>query len=263
VRTTVQTSSLASRIVRRALGATVESPIASDPVLFAQQLGFDPDPWQADMLRAEGNVLLNCCRQSGKSTGAAVLALHTALVKARALVLCLSPSQRQSGELFRKVLDFYGETDIDADSETRLTMDLPNKSRIVSLPGKEATIRGYSGAALIIIDEAARVPDELYMAVRPMLAVSGGRLAAMSTPWGKRGWWHDEWTSGEDWIRFEVPATQCPRIPPAFLEKERRSMGEWWFNQEYMCTFEDAETAAFSYEDVQAAFEGEVELWNL
>jgi hypothetical protein len=41
------------------------------------------------------------------------------------------------------------------------------------LPGKEATSRGYT-PILIIIDEASRVPDDLYRAVRPMLAVSHG-----------------------------------------------------------------------------------------
>ena len=67
--------------------------------------------------------------------------------------------------------------------------------------------------------------DELYMAVRPMLAVSGGRLVAMSTPFGTRGWWYEAWESSEPWERYEVPATMCPRISAEFLEEERRSMG--------------------------------------
>ncbi len=59
-----------------------------------------------------------------------------------------------------------------------------------------------------------------------MLAVSGGRLICMSTPWGKRGWWHESWVSDEAWERYEVPATQCPRIPQEFLEEERRVLGQ-------------------------------------
>ena len=51
-----------------------------DPVAFARRLGFDPDPWQAEMLRSDASrVLLNCSRQSGKSTTTAVLALYTPL----------------------------------------------------------------------------------------------------------------------------------------------------------------------------------------
>ena len=90
-------------------------------------------------------------------------------------------------------------------------------------------MRGFSGVRLLIFDEASRVPDGLYRALRPVLAVSGGRLLAMSTPWGKRGWWWTEWTEGgSEWARVEVPATQCPRIPASFLAAEQRTMGPWW-----------------------------------
>lgn len=180
------------------------------------------------------------------------------------LVLVLSPTLRQSGELFRKVKGYHGDTGDDAEAETKLTLELPNGSRIVSLPGKEGTVRGFSGVGLLVIDEAARVPDDLYFAVRPMLAVSGGRIVALSTPFGKRGWFFEEWSAGLGWERYEVPAPQCPRISAAFLEQERRSMGEWWYRQEYFCKFMDAQTAAFAYEDIQAALQGErVEAWTL
>ena len=54
-----------------------------------------------------------------------------------------------------------------------------------------------------------------------MLAVSGGRLLAMSTPFGTRGWWYEAWRSNEDWERYEVPAERCPRISAAFLDENR------------------------------------------
>jgi hypothetical protein len=55
-------------------------------------------------------------------------------------------------------------------------LTLSNGARIIALPGKEETIRGFSGVTLLVIDEAARVLDDLYQACRPMLAVSGGRI---------------------------------------------------------------------------------------
>jgi hypothetical protein len=36
-------------------------------------------------------------------------------------------------------------------------------------------VPGFSAVWLPLVDEASRVSDELYLAVRPMLAVSGGR----------------------------------------------------------------------------------------
>jgi hypothetical protein len=93
-----------------------------------------------------------------------------------------------------------------------------------------------------VIDEAARVPEDLHRAVRPMLAVSGGRLICLSTPYGKRGFFYDAWAnSGDDWARIEIPASRISRISSAFLAQERRAMGESWFRQEYHCSFEALE----------------------
>lgn len=237
-----------------------------DPVLVARELGLNPDPWQERFLRSPASrTLLNCCRQSGKSTVTAILAAHTALYDPGSLTLLLSPTQRQSHELFRKALDTYRmfPTAIPIVQESALRLELSNGSRIVSLPGKEGTVRGYSGVRLLAIDEAARVPDELYFSIRPMIAVSGGRLVALSTPFGTRGWWYDAWESDEQWERFRVSAEDCPRISPEFLAEEKRSMGDFWWRQEYLCDFLDAETQPFGREDVERAFEEEVEAWGL
>jgi hypothetical protein len=149
------------------------------------------------------------------------------------------------------------------DEETQLSLKLANGSRIVSLPGKEGTVRGYSSVRLLSVDEASRVPDSLYLATRPMLAISRGRLVLLSTPFGTRGFFYEAWRSAEPWERYEVPAERCPRIPAAFLEEERRTLGEWWFGQEYGCQFLDAQTQAFRREDIERAFTDEVEPWAL
>ncbi len=237
-----------------------------DPVAFAEAAGIVPDPWQADVLRsAASRVLLNCSRQSGKSTITATLAVHQALYDAGALVLLLSPSLRQSQELFRKCLDVYRATNrpVPASAESALRLELDNGSRVVSLPGTEGAIRGYSAVKLLIIDEAARVPDTLYLSVRPMLAVSHGRLIALSTPFGTRGWWFEAWRGVEPWERYEIPATMCERIPATFLEEERRNLGEWWFEQEYGCIFMDAQTSVFTRAEIDRAFAEEVDVWAL
>lgn len=229
---------------------------AISPVKFAQSLGIEPDPWQADLLlSAKKRIILNCSRQSGKSTITAILALHHALNNLRALVLVLSPSLRQSGELFKKITGFYRDLGkpVPSDVETALTLQLRNKSRIVSLPGKEQTVRGFSGVSLLIIDEAAQVADDLYYSVRPMLAVSQGRMILLSTPFGKRGFFFREWSESEVWKKIIITAWECPRIASAFLEEERLAFGEWWFRQEYLCEFSENVDAYFSHEEIEAA----------
>jgi hypothetical protein len=206
-------------------------------------------------------MLLLCGRQAGKSLTAAALALRTALLEPPALILLLSPTERQSGELFRdKVKRLYNALGrpVAIVAETALTMELANGSRIVALPGKEETIRGYSGVRLLVVDEAARVSDALYYSVRPMLAVSRGTLVCLSTPFGKRGWFHDEWHGSGAWRRVRSTAAECPRIDPAFLAEERRALGERWYRQEYECSFEDVVDAVFAEADIAAALAADV-----
>src|SRR5262249_19679539 len=144
-----------------------------------------------------------------------------------------------------------------------LRLELANGSRIVALPGDEQHIRGYAAVSLLVIDEAARVADALYYAVRPMLAVSQGRLVALSTPFGKRGWFHAAWTGAGDWERVQVTARECPRITAAFLADERQALGPRWYRQEYECSFEDASDAVFAWDDIQAALADDVPpLWT-
>lgn len=236
--------------------APPEPPVYLTPLELAERAGIHPDEWQADVLTSPApRLLLNCSRQSGKSTVTALLALHTALYQPPALVLVLSPTERQSAELLRKVTSAYAAlgAPVPADGESLLRLELTNGSRIVALPGREATVRAYSGVGLLILDEAARIDDQLYFATRPMLAVSGGRLILLSTPNGRRGVFHREWMDGQGWQRVEIPATRCPRITRAFLAEEAAALPPWVYEQEYGCQFRELEGSVFRYGDIEAA----------
>src|ERR1017187_2234521 len=95
------------------------------------------------------------------------------------------------------------------------------------------TSRMEANEILLEFPNGSRVDDELdelYMAIRPMLAVSCGTLWLMSTPFGKRGFFYEAWArGGPEWERIQVTAEECPRIPREFLEEERAAMGDRWF----------------------------------
>ena len=242
---------------------------ALDPTLIAHDAGLIPDAWQSTLLRERPRrSLLLCARQTGKSTATALTAIDTAIYQPGALILLVSPSQRQSAELFRTLMLLYsklGDTPA-LNSESVLKAELANGSRILALPGTEKTIRGYAAADLVVIDEAARVEDELLAAVRPMLATSsgGGRLIALTTPAGKRGWFFDAWTSCDTaWHRTCVPASACPRITQAFLDEELKELGAQRFSEEYGLEFLDPDEAVFPTAIINAAFTSEVvPLWS-
>ncbi len=234
-----------------------------DPVRLAHRLGINPDPWQVAVLRSTARQLhLNCSRQVGKSTITGILAAHTALYDPGSPTLILSPSLRQSSLLFAKVkatLRGLGSDFSDLVTDNALSVTLGNGSEIHILPGKAGTVRGFSGVRLLIIDEAAYVADELYRAVRPMLVVSGGRLALLSSPFGRRGFFFEEAKrGGERWQHVEVDYRQCPRMDPDFIEEEKRALG-LFFAQEYECAFLDTVNALFAGEDIDRAFANDVQ----
>jgi hypothetical protein len=228
-----------------------------------QNLGFQPDVKQARVLRSSiRRGLLNCTRQWGKSTVTAAKAVHQAQTRPNSLTLVVSPSARQSGEFVRKAAEFVRRLKLKpvGDGDNAISLEFPNGSRIVGLPGTEGTVRGFSAVSLLLVDEAARVSEEMYKAIRPMLAVSSGALWLMSTPFGKRGFFYEAWQGGDpEWERIRVTAYECARIERGFLEEERKAMGERWFRQEYLCEFVDEVSGVFGRDLVARAMREDVE----
>jgi hypothetical protein len=205
----------------------------------SRHLDFTADERQAAVLDSGAKRgILNCTRQWGKSTVAAALAVHRMWTQPGSLVLVASPTKRQSVELMRKAVEFLLRMGARVRGSGEVM--LANGSRMVALPGREATVRCYSGVSILLFDEAARLQDEVYRALRATIATSNGDVWLMSTPWGRTGFFHEVWMyGGPRWMRVSVPATECPRISAEFLEEERESLGAGWFEQEYLCEFRD------------------------
>jgi hypothetical protein len=231
-----------------------------DAVAFARErLGFHPDEQQSIVLDpAIRRGLLNCCRQWGKSTTVAVLAVWKAFHYPGSVILVASPTARQSGEFVRKAGEFLISLGIRprGDGSNAISLLLPNRSRIIGLPGDGDTTRGYSNVELLVIDEAARVSDSFYKSLRPVIATNErAAIWLMSTPNGRQGFFYEEWVRPDsNWTRIEAPATTCPRISAEYLEEERQHHPDQHFRQEYLCEFVSADFAYFDPEAVADAF---------
>src|SRR5258708_31744882 len=145
-----------------------------DAALFARErLTVAPDELQTKMLGgAVRRGLLNCTRQWGKSTMAAMKALHRACFEPGSLTVVLSPSGRQSAEFLRKASGFARKLGMTprGDGDNEISLLLPNGARIVGLPGSESTLRGFSAVSLMVLHEAVRVDHTLYKSVNPIVA---------------------------------------------------------------------------------------------
>jgi hypothetical protein len=237
-----------------------ELAIRLDPSLLMEAAGFDPDPWQRRALRCGAErMLLLASRQSGKSTVTSFIALNDALFREDSLILLVSRSERQSGELFRKVSFGYNALGrpVEAVRELAYSLELANGSRIIALPGDPATVRCFSGVRIVIVDEAAQCLDGIFTATLPMLGVSRGRMLCLSTPFGKRGWFYEQWAGADPtWERIKARATECPRISPEFLAEQRRMLGPAMFAQEHECEFVEGTGQLFSAESIDRCFVG-------
>jgi cytochrome c-type biogenesis protein CcmE len=231
------------------------SPVSDDPATFADELGITPDGWQAEVLASSHPRKILCCgRQTGKSTVAAILAIHKALTQAGSTVLVVAPGERQAKLLFSKAAGLYKQAGypLPAHSERRTGLELSNGSVIEALPAVERTTRGYS-VDLLIVDEAAAVPDMDYHGILPALIATQGEQVLLSTPRGKRGFFHELWHSSDDWMRVMVRSDEVGRIQAHDLEVFRHTMPEQFFRQEFYCEWLDTEGGLFGYDDISRA----------
>jgi len=243
------------------------APTASGDILACtRRLGLTLDPAQARLVTAAGRrVIVNCCRQWGKTTGHR----HPRLLVRRQPPghphRHRGPQCRQSGEFVMKASVFLRRLGqrFQTDGLNRRSIRLANGSRIVGIPSREATIRGLSGVNFLVIDEASRTPDDIYLAVRPMLATTNGDLWLLSTPNGKRGFFYEVWKhGGPAWDRHSVPASECPRISPEFLDQERLSLPENHFLQEYCCEFVHGDDFIFDRDILDASVSSDLHAWK-
>ncbi len=215
------------------------------PVHFWKAVEKPPYPYQEQFVRDTSRyIIIKAGRQTGKSTAAAIKALHTALLPNRT-VLIVSPSLRQSIEIFRRTQGYATKAKLPIKRATQTELELENGSRIVSLPASEHTIRGYT-AHMLIVDEAAFVPDALFDAIVPSLAATNGSLILLSTPFGKEGFFYHAWLD-PSYSHHEFSAHECPHYSEEFLAAERERMSEMAFRQEYLAEFVDDCSAVFPH----------------
>ncbi len=214
------------------------APVKTPSAWAREEFGFEADARQKEVLDTDARRVLLCCsRQWGKSTVTALRALHFAEHHPGTTVLCVAPSQRQSGLFLEKVQRFL-KGPVSRDPREPASVKLPNGSSIIGLPGLEGTIRGFDNVGFLILDEAALIEDSVYTATRPMRVLSDGLLWLISTPHGQSGFFHDAWHDEEaGWARFKVSATECERLRPEVLAEERVALGERMYAQEYLCEF--------------------------
>lgn len=214
------------------------------------------DDWQEEVLKTEGNIVLRSGRQVGKSTIIALKAAKYALDNPKKNILVIASVERQALLLFEKILSNLHNTNKamikkGKDRPTKHKLCLTNGSVIHCLPTGLSGygIRGFT-IDLLIADEAAFIPEEVWTAVTPMLAITRGHIILLSTPFGKGGYFY-RCFNDESFTNFHISSEDCPRKNQEFLDQEKKRMSILQYAQEYLGEFVDELRQFFSLDLIQ------------
>jgi len=264
------------------------------PARYAAKMGLEPYPWQSHLMDSrKKRKLVNGARQGGKSTTVAVLPAWMAHFKPGSLSIVAAAVEKQAWEDMNKIKAFVSKDPcLIVKRASDELLEFENGSRILVVPATERSARGWSAPALILLDEASRIPDPVYTSgIRPMLTHNPlCEVLAISTPNGREGFFARAWES-DRWEKYEVRAPwdiveTTWELVPALPEREfvaerlRRGilgsysprhkllaeqtenlleMGARMYRQEYLCEFVETEGAAFRYSDIDAMMGNQVE----
>ena len=160
--------------------------------VFAALIGVVLTDWQAAALRlTKRTTTVVAPRQTGKSRSLAVLALWWAYRKPGQVVLIISAGDEAAKRVLAEVRALAAASPLLAGSildETAGLLRLSNGSEIRSVPSSERQVRGQR-VDLLIIDEAALVPDDLILqaALPTTMARPDARVVLASSPNGRTG----------------------------------------------------------------------------
>jgi hypothetical protein len=224
------------------------------------------DPWQHDYVAnapSASRIAIAASRQSGKSTVTAGFVAHCLIFIPNFMCLVASRSLRQASHYLNKVREAV-LTIIPRDAMrqlNRLSMELPNGSSVVSIPCAQPDAgRGFS-PHLVILDEAAFAPEELFRAITPSLAATQGALHMLSSPNGRQGYFFEAFEGAAKSVFWNqrVHWKDCPRITQEIADMERIALGSLYFKQEFEAEFVSPLGAFFGYSAVKQFEHGESE----
>ncbi len=202
------------------------------------------DRWQQQVMDTKGHICLRSGRQVGKSTVISEKAGEFAINHPKKTIMVISAVERQAALLFEKILSYIyltkkGAIKTGKDRPTKHKLQLKNGSIIHCLPTGESGygIRGFT-INMLIADEAAFIPEEVWSAVTPMMATTGGDIILLSTPFGREGYFA-RCFKDKKFTKFHISSEDCPRIDQDFLEHEKQTMSKIQYSQEYLGEFVD------------------------
>ena len=224
--------------------------------------GYKPLPWQKAVHDAmEGSrfsgklFVVKSKRQLGKSLMCANILLWFALNKTCTSII-VSPTLSQARKIYQDIVSAIPEkSSILKKNESLLEIRFINGSKLYfkSAEQREA-LRGYTVTGVLILDEAAYLPDSIAELCLPWTTVKKAPILVVSTPNTKSGLFYEWYVEGLnptpdskvitiDWNDFDTSAL----LPPERVEMYRSIMPKGQFRSEILGEFVDEGSGVFTF----------------
>jgi len=224
------------------------------------------DDWQKEVLSYDKDLLLCTGRRVGKTYILARKACEEMVNKPNTPVIVVSLTEDQAQLIISMALnylqDHYPKMIAKGQNKpTQKTITLTNKSKMISRPvgntGDGA--RGFEGG-ILIVDEASRMPRSFWIAGKPVLLTTNGRIWMASTPFGKQGYFWERFDEAYNkkspsarFKVFYISTEEVMKNRPIsdswteeqregalrILDEDRKEMSEIEYGQEYLGLFLD------------------------
>ena len=208
------------------------------------------DPWQERLIKCKKDVTIVSGRQCGKTTGVSIVIGEEAVDIPNSYIMIGGYVIEQAEHLLWKVKDYlYAKYPGKIKGRPTLHfIELENGSKIIckAVGDTGASMRGPT-VTLLVLDEAAIIPDRAWVAIEPVISVSKGRTILLSTGQCKKGFFYKS-TLNPDIEQFHISARDCPRHTKEFLDKKEAELSPVAFAQEYLGEFLDDYNRKFTDE---------------
>jgi len=206
--------------------------------------------WQQDVYDSmdgayrSGNIyVVKSKRQVGKSCLAALLLIEYAL-KYKCISVVVEPTQAQSRRLYKQIVDMMTKTGLVKSANSQLlTIEFTTGSEILfkSAEQKDA-LRGFTVSGILVIDEAAFIPDEIFEILYPTCDANNAPILVISTPLFCSGEFYELYIRGIngdsrvisfDWSKYDT----SKYLSKEKLEYYRNTISPLKFKSEYLGEF--------------------------
>ena len=194
--------------------------------------------------RRSGNIfVVKSKRQVGKSCLAALLLIVYAL-KEKCISVVVEPTQAQSRRLFKQISDMMQPTGLLKSANSQLlTMEFSNGSEILFKSAEQRdALRGFTVSGLLVIDEAAFIPDPIFEILYPTCDANNAPILVISTPLFCSGEFYNLYTRGMNGDKHTKSYNWSEYDTSKYLSKEklehyRETISSLKFKSEYLGEF--------------------------